>query len=586
MKPRIRKLILVSTFALAGAAATAIAAITAGTTSKISVSSSGGIASGFSGNPKQPVNGGYIVYDTGAPDVLSGDTNFSTDVVLNNLTTGDVSAVSVNQAGVLGDSTSQNPSISAVGLDGFFGVAFESDASNLNSLFSDLNDFQDIYVRLPTLNKTFLLTFGTDTQTGTRLSADGRSHNPSIALAEATNELVVAFSTDAENLRAGDTNGVRDIRIAVVNLAALASAPDPSDTISFESIDAGPGLPQPNRDSDQPSISGDGRYIAFVSLATNLVSGSTSSFPQIYLFDRKTKAVTLVSKSKTGIPGDGASSAPSVNFNGRYIAYLTQADNLGGVSATQLNAIARYDTQTGETTRVDTLPTGEIANNAAQDCSISATGRLVTFSTLATNLAAGDLNDIPDIYVRDMATGAVTRVGLAANGTPADGHNSRGTLSGRSFNSLSVTLSFISDATNLVANDSFLQDVFVSPVSLSAPPLSSGTKIEVPPDVLISGTSKKKTIRLTLQEFDLSAGTAGLLSDTAQARRSEVVYDVRLERKGRKRDNQSKLSKRNQVAFRKVAKGSYTARYRAMVKRGTKIISRTPFSPRRPIKTQ
>jgi hypothetical protein len=474
-----------------------------------------------------------------------------------------------------------------VGSDGFFALAFESEATNLDSNLTDDNDFQDIYVRLPTLNKTFLLSVLKDVSNNPR-TATGRSLNPSIGYAEAKKELVVAFATDANEFRALDQNGLRDVFIAVVDLPTLTSAATSAAAITIESVDAGQGLPEPNGASDEPSVSGDGRYVAFSSFATNLTSDTVSaSFQQIYLFDRQTKAITLVSKSASGIPGDGTSSAPSLNFSGRYITYLTQATNLVDGNQNRLSACARYDITTGTTLRVDALATGEAANNAANDCSISANGRFAAFTTLATNLASDDTSDIPDVYLRDFTTGQVTRISRAQDGSSPDGHAERGFLSGSSFNSLSGALTFVSDASNLVAGDTFLQDIFVTPITIPAPPLTAGTKIEVPPDVTITGASRKKTITLSLQPFDLNAATSGALSSLTSeaARANRVVYDVRLERKGRKRDNQQKLSKRSQVAFRKVPKGSYTARYRAIVMRGKKIITRTPFSPRRPVTT-
>jgi hypothetical protein len=150
-------------------------------------------------------------------------------------------------------------------------------------------------------------------------------------------------------------------------------------------------------------------------------------------------------------------------------------------------------------------------------------------------------------------------------------------------------MSFLSSASNLVAEgiaDSS-RDVYTVPITISSPAVTSDTTIEVPPDVVVSGRPNSRTITVSVQQFSApEEALVAMLENEGDspraegARRKTVVYDVRIKRRG-DRDEQKKLSKRNQVAFKKQKAGSYTARYRAIVMRGKRVISRTPFSPRR-----
>src|SRR5262249_46407147 len=141
----------------------------------------------------------------------------------------------------------------------------------------------------------------TSGSTGASFSADGN---------------LFVFSSDADNLVNGDTNTSTDVFLA--NLT----------TGSITRISVAPNGDQADNASFFPSISADGRYVAFQSYATNLVAVDTNGTSQIYVKDLTTDDVTLVSADKDGVPGDNFSSQPSISAGGQYVVFSSTADNL------------------------------------------------------------------------------------------------------------------------------------------------------------------------------------------------------------------------------------------------------------------
>ncbi|MGQ0811186.1 MAG: putative Ig domain-containing protein [Nitrospiraceae bacterium] len=205
-----------------------------------------------------------------------------------------------------------------------------------------------------------------------------------------------------------------------------------------------------NGASETPSINSDGRFIAFVSSATNLVPGVSSQ--QIYVHDRQTGQISLVSRDSTGAtnPGNGASSAPSISTDGRIIVFVSLATNLvGGVSGQQVYV---RDLQTGRTTLVssDNNVVANPGNGVSSTPAVSSDGRVVAFVSQATNLLGPGIPALPagqQIYVRDRQTNQTTLVSADnALAAPGNGVSSAPTLSvdGR-------FVAFVSQATNLLA---------------------------------------------------------------------------------------------------------------------------------------
>ncbi len=236
------------------------------------------------------------------------------------------------------------------------------------------------------------------------ISADGRS---------------VAFHSFASNLTPGDTQAntnpdvfVRDMQTGVNERVSVASDGTQSNGLSAE-----------------PSISADGRYVAFGSRATNLVSGNTNTATcatetnDIYVHDRQTGTTELVS---VGIGGtqDGCSWGASISADGRYVAFTSSATTLVPVDGNSAWDVFVRDRTTGQTERVSVSSDGVEGTCSATSCnknssnpSISPDGRYVVFMSWAWNLDPRDTNQAGDIFVHDRETGATERVSINTDGT-------------------------------------------------------------------------------------------------------------------------------------------------------------------------
>ncbi|MBC7839243.1 MAG: PD40 domain-containing protein [Nitrospiraceae bacterium] len=206
--------------------------------------------------------------------------------------------------------------------------------------------------------------------------------------------------------------------------------------------------------SSDPSMSSDGRLVAFVSLSSNLVTSVSGQ--QIYVRDRETGQTTVISKSSAGIIGDGTSSAPAISADGRYVAFASASTNLvAGVSGIQIYV---HDRQTDQTTLIskDNTVTPVPGNGVSATPAISATGQFVAFASLSTNLGAAGGNQ--QIYIHDRLTGANGTTSLVSKDsvpTAGNGNSSTPSVSGDG-----RFVAFVSGATNIVTGFSG-QQVYV-----------------------------------------------------------------------------------------------------------------------------
>ncbi|MFZ5819138.1 MAG: hypothetical protein ACOYYJ_04475 [Chloroflexota bacterium] len=224
----------------------------------------------------------------------------------------------------------------------------------------------------------------------------------------------VAFKSDASNLVSGDTNGVGDIFVHDRQTGAIARV----------SVDSG-GL-EPNGGSYSPALSYDGRYVAFASDASNLVSGDTNVVTDIFVHDRTTGQTTRVSVDSSSAQANDYSSewGTAISGDGRYVAFSSQATNLVSGDTNNEGDVFVHDRDTGQTGRISVDSTGAQANGQSSSPSISSDGRYVAFSSNAPNLVAGDTNDQTDVFVHDRQTGATSRVSVSSTGAQTIGHTS------------------------------------------------------------------------------------------------------------------------------------------------------------------
>lgn len=213
---------------------------------------------------------------------------------------------------------------------------------------------------------------------------------------------------------------------------------------TYERVSVASNRMQGNAYSSDPAMTPDGRFVAFASFATNLVAGDTNDTMDIFVRDRATGLTTRENLGPGGVQANNLSNEPSISADGRFVAFTSSATNLvSGVTRAVSQSYVR-DRLMGVTILVSASNDGSPGNDVSFSPSISANGRFVTFYSGATNFVPGDSNGRSDVFTRDLVGGAMTRDSVSSNGTQAD----RGSSS-PSVSSDGRYVAFISDATNL-----------------------------------------------------------------------------------------------------------------------------------------
>jgi Tol biopolymer transport system component len=279
---------------------------------------------------------------------------------------------------------------------------------------------------------------------------NGQGFGNSLQTAWSLDGRFLAFTTGAPNLVLGAGGEafdviVRDQTTSALELVSVNAAGEAADDWS-----------------GSPSLSGDGRYVAFTSHASNLVAGvSGGLISHIYRRDRLTGEIVLVSRSTAGDPGDDASALSVISADGRYVAYVSFATNLVADDTNRATDIFRTDLQTGETIRVSVSTAGAQgdANSggfANSPIDMTPDGMAIAFPSNASNFSDVDAPG-SDVFVHEVAAGTTTCVSLDQNGGPADGDSFAPVIS---FDGSLVA--FWGSATDLVPGDSNnASDVFV-----------------------------------------------------------------------------------------------------------------------------
>ncbi|MCL4474518.1 MAG: hypothetical protein M1455_11405 [Actinobacteria bacterium] len=208
------------------------------------------------------------------------------------------------------------------------------------------------------------------------------------------------------------------------------------------------------------SISADGRFVAFEG-SDNLVPGSTDAAQDVFVKDTQTGAITRVSTSSEGVEANGYCTFPAISGDGRYVLFESMASNLVPGDNNGVTDIFRKDTLTGATIRISVSGAGVEADLASYEASISADGQIVSFLSQATNLVPNDTNAAEDVFVRDIPAGTTTRASTTSSGAETGGRHDDPSISpdGR-------YVAFDSTSTTLVAGDTnAVEDVFVKDLS-------------------------------------------------------------------------------------------------------------------------
>ena len=224
-----------------------------------------------------------------------------------------------------------------------------------------------------------------------------------------------------------------------------------------------------NGSSFQTALSPDGTKVAFASSASNLVPGDANGTYDIFVKDLVTGAIQRVSTDQAGAQADGPSFSFVFSPDGSKLAFTSAADNLVPGDTNGAYDVFIKDLATGAIQRVSTDGLGLQVHGDSSGPSFSPDGTRLVFSSWAPDLTPGDANQTADVFIKDLLTGTVTRVSTDGQGNPADGFSSQA-----SFTADGSHVVFQSDATNLVPGDNnFQSDVFVKDLATGAVTLAS-----------------------------------------------------------------------------------------------------------------
>jgi WD40-like Beta Propeller Repeat len=342
--------------------------------------------------------------------------------------------VSINSAGQQGNGPSGG---AVVNSDGNY-IAFSSNATNLAGGITT----GQVYLRDKIRGVTELVSKAV----GGPLP-NGRALDPDIS----DDGRFIAFQSFASNLVSGDTNGVDDVFVkdqvaGTVKRVSVSSSGSQGNDTSF-----------------QPAISGDGRYIAYGSRASNLVSGDTNGVADIFVHDRVFGTTTRASVGTTGVQSNRDSSNPSLSRDGAKVAFDSPASNLIAGADTNGTTDVFVASRTGVILRASQSSFGQEGNSSSRNAAISGDGRAVAYESSASNLVSGDTNGRRDVFHHDLITRLTNRVVNGRNsGLINDPGN--GDSGGAAISHTGRIVAFHSAATNLVSADpnGAVLDVFVA----------------------------------------------------------------------------------------------------------------------------
>jgi Tol biopolymer transport system component len=376
--------------------------VAAGTTTRVSVSSAGVQSNGESSQPAISADGRYVVFVSAATNLVAGDTNacaadgYTTpgtcpDVFVHDWQTGTTTRVSVGPGGAQANRQVGRPAISA---DGRY-VAFVSEATTL--ALNDTNGFADVFVRDLAGSTTVRVSVSTagvqqnDGSASAAISAAGR---------------FVAFDSFADNLLDGalDGNTGSDIFLRDRDTDGDGVLDEPGAVSTSRVSLRDGGLAEANGSgggSFLPAVSADGRYVAFRSYSTDLVSGDAINAGDIFLRDRQAHTTRRVSVNAIGQEVNGFSfDSPALSADGRFVAFLDSSNALGAGDSNVAPDIFVYDRETGAVRLASASSAGTLGNNGSTGPAISADGRYVSFTSFADNLVANDDNATADVFLR------------------------------------------------------------------------------------------------------------------------------------------------------------------------------------------
>jgi dipeptidyl aminopeptidase/acylaminoacyl peptidase len=344
-----------------------------GTIERVSISNTGVEGNSNSWATSISSDGRYVVIVSTASNLVPNDTNNSSDTFLYDRTTDSIERVSVGSNGLQGNLTSYSGSVS----DNGNLIAFWSTASNL--VPNDTNSSADVFV----YNRATQITQRININNNGNQASNGYADLPLIS----GNGRYVAFSSSQTGLFSNDaSNNFMDAFVYDLNTSTLKRI---SQSLNEE---AG------NSDSIATSISNDGRYIVFTSRASNLVSGDTLDSEDIFVYDNNASSITRVISGTSAWAG-----IPSISNDGRFVAFYSESSNLVPNDTNGVSDIFVFDRNLSQIKRVSVGSSSNQANAASGGYAIiSGDGSHVTFVSLASNLVPNDTNGVDDVFVKNI----------------------------------------------------------------------------------------------------------------------------------------------------------------------------------------
>jgi len=394
--------------------------------------------------------------------------------------------ISKNSAGEHFDKSTWNANVSA---DGSF-VTLNTRSSNITPY--DTYNNRDVYLLNRTSSSVQLVSGHTPSSNDSSgdivsLSADGR---------------YVAFSSKTTNLIADDNNNKRDIfvkdrRTGFIERVSISSSGD-----------------EGSSDSDNPSISDDGRFVVFESFSA-FISADTNAKIDIYLHDRLNHITQIISKNGA-TESNGHSTRASISATGRYVVFKSEADNLVSGDSNNKTDVFIKDLITDSIERVSVASDGSEANGAVNmSVTVSADGRYVAFRSNSTSLSSVDLNGKPNIFLRDRTAHKTTCISIPYDGTLIDGYTYNPTISDDG-----SVIAFEARATNLVPDDTNgYNDIFV--YSLATQQIKRVTDNSNDKDSY--GTSMSADGRF----ISYRSGATGIVTDDSNGEYDAFIYDTK-----------------------------------------------------------
>jgi VCBS repeat-containing protein len=429
----------------------------------ISVATDGTQSNGQSGggtgdaaDNRVSADGRYVVFTSSGSTLVAGDTNGAQDIFRRDVWTGTTVRISVSTGGGEGTQNSFTPTISA---DGRY-VAF---MTNSSLVAGDNNFATDVYVRDVQSGTTTLVSPGTFSGQGSaqfaQISANGK---------------FVVFSSMADNVVSGDTNGVGDVFVRDLDNATTTRV-------------LAPGNVQPNEHSSLVSISANGQYVFFASAATNLVGSDANGNFDIFRYDRSNGAIVRVSVGN-GINGAEANAGSfhySVSDDGNIVAFASAATNLVANDTNGQPDIFIRNISAGTTTLASTSPDLAGGSNTP---SISGDGRYVVYYNTGSGFPSA-------IYAYDSQTGKSARLGFTQTFSSAGGTAPSISADGTVVAFTGVNPAMIPGDTNGQA------DVILAPVNFNTAPVNAGLQTR--------GTDKNTQLSFSSSPITISDPDAG-----------------------------------------------------------------------------